>query len=114
MRDVMTTSCTGRCILRPTKWFLIIDPPHVEPWICTSIGSGKNSGWPEISTRPHALWIIVKMWFWVRTSRTVPGGTSYKSTPPSISDCFHVPVDRVTEVRVWEGRLGVHKGSHRR
>jgi hypothetical protein len=50
--DVVIVSNSGcrnsRYIPRPTKATFNIDPPQLEPWIETRVGSGQNTGCPEM------------------------------------------------------------------
>ena len=54
--DVVMGSNSGcpnsRCIPRPMKPDLIIEPPQVDPWMMTGVGSGQNTGCPEIKALP--------------------------------------------------------------
>ena len=53
MTEVVIGSNAGcansMCMPRPMKPLLIIEPPQVEPLMVTSVGSGQNTGWPEIA-----------------------------------------------------------------
>ena len=48
MHDVMIVRCSGcrnsRCMPRPIKDAFSIEPPQLDPSICTSTGSGQNVG----------------------------------------------------------------------
>jgi hypothetical protein len=58
MREVRILRCIGcwnsRCLPRPRNFVLRIEPPQVEFWICTTVGSGQNAGWPEMTAIPFS------------------------------------------------------------
>jgi hypothetical protein len=39
---------------RPRNFVLRIEPPQVEFWICTTVRSGQNAGWPEMRAIPFS------------------------------------------------------------
>ena len=62
MREVVArrvpSGRNSRCMPQPIKSVLIIDPPHVEPSTFTGMGSGQNSGRPDINASPSPWYTI--------------------------------------------------------